>query len=143
MLSSSEYGIMQLKEILIIPRTLMIHHVKYYSNVSLKKRKKLMLDTCVLVNQSFSLEHLGVEGSLYGELIRSRDMMDYMLFPRILGLAERAWHKGAWEDIEDDEKRKEAMNDDWQRFARIVGAKELRRLDDLGVKYRISPAGAK
>lgn len=96
-----------------------------------------------MVNQSFSLEHLGVEGSLYGELIRSRDMMDYMLFPRILGLAERAWHKGAWEDIEDDEKRKEAMNDDWQRFARIVGAKELRRLDDLGVKYRISPAGAK
>lgn len=108
-----------------------------------KKSKKLMSDTCVLVNQSFSLENLGVEGSLYGELIRSRDMMDYMLFPRILGLAERAWHKGAWEDIEDDEKRKEAMNDDWQRFARIVGAKELRRLDDLGVKYRISPAGAK
>lgn len=143
MLSSSEYGIMQLKEILIIPRTLMIHHVKYYSNVSFKKRKKLMSDTCVLVNQSFSLENLGVEGSLYGELIRSRDMMDYMLFPRILGLAERAWHKGAWEDIEDVEKRKEAMNDDWQRFARIVGAKELRRLDDLGVKYRISPAGAK
>lgn len=49
MLSSSEYGIMQLKEIIIIHHTLMIHHVKYYSNVSFKKRKKLMSVTCVLV----------------------------------------------------------------------------------------------
>lgn len=84
-----------------------------------------------------------MEGSIYGELIRSQDMMDYMLFPRLLGLAERAWHKGAWEDMEEDNKRKIAMNDDWQRFARIVGSKELQRLDDLGVMYRISPAGAK
>ena len=84
-----------------------------------------------------------MEGSIYGELIRSQDMMDYMLFPRLLGLAERAWHKGVWEDMEEDNKRKIAMNDDWQRFARIVGSKELKRLDDLGVMYRISPAGAK
>jgi hexosaminidase len=80
---------------------------------------------------------------MYGELIRSRDVLDYMLFPRLLSLAERAWHKGAWEDIEDDDKRKKAIDDDWLRFARIVGSKELRRLDDRGVKYRISPAGAK
>lgn len=84
-----------------------------------------------------------MEGSVYGELISSRDLLDYMLFPRLLGLAERAWHKGVWEDIEDDNKRNKAMNDDWQRFARIVGSQELRRLDDLGVRYRISPAGAK
>lgn len=82
--------------------------------VKKKKSKKLMLDICVLVNQSFLLEYLGVEGSLYGELIRFRDMMDYMLFFRIFGLVERVWYKGVWEDIEDDEKWKEVMNDDWQ-----------------------------
>lgn len=132
------------KDFPIIPRTLMIFHVKYCGKVCKKVSKILcQIQVSCFKIKVFSLEPLGVEGNLYGELIRSRDMMDYMLFPRILGLAERAWHKGAWEDIEDDEKRKEAMNDDWQRFARIVGSKELRRLDDLGVKYRISPAGAK
>src|SRR5688572_22975539 len=39
----------------------------------------------------------GLQGQLWSETVRSDALVDYMLFPRLIPLAERAWHRGAWE----------------------------------------------
>ena len=64
-----------------------------------------------------------------------------MLFPRILSVAERAWHRAYWEDL-DKPERELAMFDDWEEFANTIGYKELDRLEELGIKYRVPLPGA-
>ncbi|XP_055883032.1 beta-hexosaminidase-like isoform X2 [Biomphalaria glabrata] len=84
----------------------------------------------------------GIQGSLFGELLRSQAITDYMLLPKMLALAERAWHEAYWEKETDKVKLQEGMNEDWTKFANTLGHKELARLDRLGYKYRIPPPGA-
>ncbi len=64
-----------------------------------------------------------------------------MLFPRVLALAERAWHKATWEDENIVKKREDAKLADWEKFANTLGHRELKRLDNMGIKYHNRPAG--
>jgi len=82
-------------------------------------------------------------GALWTETVRTADQMDHMVFPRLLALSERAWHKASWEDIEDVTEREQMMLKDWEQFANFLGHKELARLDRLGIKYRVPVPGAK
>lgn len=44
---------------------------------------------------------LGVQGQLFAETIRSFDGVEYLLFPKIMGLAERGWNAyPAWEGLQ-------------------------------------------
>ena len=36
---------------------------------------------------------VGMQGHLWSETVRTKEDMDYMIFPRLLAVAERAWHK--------------------------------------------------
>lgn len=66
---------------------------------------------------------------------------------------KRAWHKAQWENDYQSGREyiggktqyvsQQKLADDWNRFATIVGQKELRRLDRAGVAYRIPVPGAK
>lgn len=69
--------------------------------------------------------------------------MQSMLFPRLLAVAERAWHKAAWEDIAVAENRNPVKNGDWERFANTLGYRELGRLDKIGVAYRVPTPAAR
>ena len=74
--------------------------------------------------------------------MRTSERVEYMLYPRLLAVAERAWHAADWETNAVDEKDlKRRQQDDWRQFASAVGHRELRRLDRLGVRYRLSPPG--
>lgn len=83
-----------------------------------------------------------MQGHLWSETVRTDEQADYMIFPRLLALAERAWHKAAWEDVNDEKRRKTMRNADWEKFANTLGYRELKRLDKLGVKYRVPQPGA-
>jgi hexosaminidase len=88
---------------------------------------------------------LGIQGQLWAENLRSSGMLEYMAFPRLIALAERAWSKSpAWAQIDDAAQRSRQMNDDWNQFANRLGQYELPRLDYLagGVHYRLPPPGA-
>ncbi|XP_025106238.1 uncharacterized protein LOC112571470 [Pomacea canaliculata] len=86
----------------------------------------------------------GMQGHLWSEAIRTRQQADYMLFPRFLALAERAWHEASWERNKSDNlTRIREREKDWTDFANTLGYRELARLDDLGIEYRIPPPGAK
>lgn len=85
--------------------------------------------TCLLVLE-------GIQAFGWTELIRDKDTLEHMLFPRLLALAERAWHRGEWENTTVEPAR------DWERFTNKLGYRELPRLDSQGVNYRVPVPGA-
>lgn len=88
---------------------------------------------------------LGIQGQLFGENIRNTEILEYLLFPKLLALAERAWAEDpSWATEKDQEKMNISYNKDWSIFANVLGKKELPRLDFYsgGFKYRIPPVGA-
>jgi hexosaminidase len=96
----------------------------------------------------------GLQGQLWSETIRSDAQVDYMLYPRLLALAERAWHGASWETPYTPGKTYDAATGaftagmrarraaDWIAFANLLGGRELARLDAAGVTYRIPTVGA-
>ena len=85
----------------------------------------------------------GVEAAIWGETIRTADHMYTMLFPRLLALAERAWHKASWEEVNDEKLRDRERSGDWVRFANTLGYRELGRLDKMDLPYRVPPPAAR
>ncbi|MEM9836582.1 MAG: family 20 glycosylhydrolase [Bacteroidota bacterium] len=90
----------------------------------------------------------GIQGQLWSETVLGPDMLDYYLWPKILGLAERAWSAPAsWEAIADPQERQAALAEDWSNFCNRVGQATLPLLDryqnGVGVQYRLPPPGGK
>lgn len=84
-----------------------------------------------------------MQGHLWTETVRTADQMYGMIFPRMIALAERAWHKASWEDITDEEERDAKKAGDWANFANTLGYRELGRLDKMAVAYRVPPPGVR
>jgi hexosaminidase len=98
------------------------------------------------------VSYKGIQGQLWSETIRSDQHFEYMAFPRLLALAERAWHRADWELDYQPNRTFEgnvtahvdtaALALDWNRFANVLGQKELAKLDAAGVAYRVPVPGA-
>jgi len=87
---------------------------------------------------------LGIQGQLWTENTKSAEMAEYLVFPRLLALAERAWSQDpAWSQVSDATKRNTLLLQAWNEFANRLGQKELPRLDYLsnGIGYRLPPPG--
>lgn len=88
----------------------------------------------------------GLEGTLFTETMRDPERLDYLLMPRMLGLAERAWAPDpAWARETDGAKAASLHAAAWSSFVNQVGKRVLPRLDmeRAGVRYRIPPPGLK
>ena len=86
----------------------------------------------------------GIQGQLWAETVKGEDMLEYYLFPKMLGLVERAWAPAPeWVSIEEEELRFETLEKEWGVFASRVGSFELPRLTYIngGVNYRVAPPG--
>ena len=86
----------------------------------------------------------GLQGQVWSETIHSRAAMDYMIFPKLLGLAERSWApQPDWARSMTENERANAFEQAWCDFANRTGQVELPLLDVLfeGIQYRISPPG--
>jgi len=99
---------------------------------------------------------LGIQGQLWSETVRSEQQAEYMIYPRLLALAERAWHKPTWQvpynyqGAKYDENSgvfnqqlKQQRDKQWQSFSNTVAQKELVKLDKQNVFYRVPTVGAK
>lgn len=97
----------------------------------------------------------GLQGQLWSESVRSDDTAEYMIFPRLLMLAERAWHQAAWEVPYQYQgalynqssgaftlAMRDAQAKDWQQLANTLGHKEFIKLDKAGIDYRVPTVGA-
>lgn len=81
---------------------------------------------------------VGMQAQLWTELIRTKEQFDYMTYPRLQAMAERAWHRAEWETTGD----KTEFERDWIKFANSLSYRELPKLDRMHVKYRLPPPGA-
>ncbi|MDB4925289.1 family 20 glycosylhydrolase [Mucilaginibacter sp.] len=87
---------------------------------------------------------IGLQGALWSENLQSAAKMEYMLLPKLLGLAERAWARDPdWATVADTIKSSVLYDDSWARFVNILGQRELPRLTYYagGFNYRIPSAG--
>ncbi|CAH3123237.1 unnamed protein product [Porites lobata] len=100
--------------------------------------------TCNFSNCSHAQQNVvGIESALWSETVRTAEQMYTMLFPRLLAVAERAWHKASWEEVTDRLARERQRTGDWERFANTITYRELGRLDEMGVPYRVPPPAAR
>ncbi|MDG1750829.1 MAG: family 20 glycosylhydrolase [Thalassotalea sp.] len=99
---------------------------------------------------------LGIQGQLWGENVRTDNVAEYKIFPRVIALAERAWHKASWavpynymgykysQDSQVFNQEMQLQRDhQWRLFANALGQKEFPKLDLADVKYRLPTVGAK
>jgi len=98
----------------------------------------------------------GIQGQLWSETVRSDEQAEYMIYPRLLALAERAWHQASWQ-VPYDAKGKtysqdskvftkqlrQKRDEQWLAFSQVIGGKELAKLELSGVFYRLPTVGAK
>ncbi|WP_213995978.1 family 20 glycosylhydrolase [Arsukibacterium sp.] len=81
---------------------------------------------------------LGIQGQLWSETIRTPAQLEQMLYPRLIALAERAWHKASWEP----DKAASAARDDWRHFSQRLVSYELPRLQQSNSGHYLPPPGA-
>ncbi|MDD1782356.1 carbohydate-binding domain-containing protein [Enterovibrio sp. ZSDZ35] len=93
----------------------------------------------------------GLSAQLWSETVRTDEQYEYMVFPRVIAAAERAWHKADWEldyqagkqfNQQTTHVDKDAQLQDWTRFANVMGQREMAKLDASGINYRIPVPGA-
>ncbi len=98
----------------------------------------------------------GIQGQLWTESTRSESMAEYKIYPRLLALAERAWHQANWAVPYQQQgqtyspnsgyfsvKQRAQQNRQWQQFAKTIALKEMPKLALADVNYRIATIGAK
>lgn len=93
----------------------------------------------------------GAQANLWSETVRRDSLVDYMLFPRLLALAERAWRQAPWEPsyragttyaYGDGKVDLAMLKSDWNSFAAKMPF-HLAELSRAGIMYRIAPPGAR
>ncbi|MDN4502550.1 family 20 glycosylhydrolase [Alteromonadaceae bacterium BrNp21-10] len=96
----------------------------------------------------------GIQAQLWSETVRSDEMATYMLFPRLLALAERAWHKPEWAlpysrgqsysatSAHFTEQLEQQQLADWYSFSQTLVKKWLPQLAQSDVFFRLPTPGA-
>ncbi|QCR36772.1 beta-N-acetylhexosaminidase [Nissabacter sp. SGAir0207] len=95
----------------------------------------------------------GMSGQAWSETIRTDSDLEYRIYPRLMVLAERAWHRADWElpyqpgrEFQGGKTHwvnRDQLAADWQRFANLMGQREIAKLDRQGVAYRLPVPGAR
>jgi hexosaminidase len=90
----------------------------------------------------------GIQATLFTETVRDPALIDYLVMPRLVAVAERAWAADpAWAtgtDAARDGAQNEALyRTAWSGFVNALGQRVLPRLDleGRGIAYRIAPPG--
>ena len=84
---------------------------------------------------------MGVQGQLFAETVRDFGMVQAFIFPKLFGLAERGWNArpewgGRYKDLSPFYAARAQYN-------LKVGIREMPRLFDKGVNFRIGQPGLK
>ena len=84
---------------------------------------------------------LGMQAQLWTEITRDQRSVEYMLFPRLLAFAERAWHQAEWEGKVSQAAFLPALNRDFSEFTQVVAKRHYPRLVKADINVRIPPPG--
>lgn len=89
---------------------------------------------------------VGIQSQIWSEKIRGAEQLEYMLLPKLLGFAERAWAKNpTWATEKDSILASASYLKDWNWFSNLLGKREFTRLNHYagGFNYRIPTVGVK
>lgn len=81
----------------------------------------------------------GIQGQLWSETVRTPEQFEQMIYPRVIALAERAWHKSDWEA---DKPNAQVRLQEWAEFSAALVAKELLKFSATGSAFYLPPPGA-
>lgn len=87
---------------------------------------------------------VGLQAALWTETITNSRRLEYMLLPKLLSLAERAWSKDpSWTGEQDSLSYGSMYRDAWSAYLAVLWERELPRLDHYsgGWAYRIPAPG--
>jgi hexosaminidase len=87
---------------------------------------------------------VGLQSAVWGENIKTAERLEYMLLPRLLGFAERAWAKDpGWATNPDSIQSRLLFDTAWSVFLNVIGKRQLPMLDYYqgGYGYRIPKPG--
>ena len=90
------------------------------------------------------LNIVGLQAPLWSEIITTEGQLEYLMLPKLLGLAERSWAPTPdWANITDAKKAASSYQYAWSEFVNVIAKKELPRLDYYagGFRYRIPTPG--
>lgn len=82
---------------------------------------------------------IGVQGQLWAETIRNFNMIERCLFPKMLGMVDRAWNTEPYWAFTNEDKRDDALRD----FNAQLNRYEYKRLKGFDVNFRVSQPGIK
>ncbi|MGD8110839.1 family 20 glycosylhydrolase [Vibrio sp. TRT 17S01] len=98
---------------------------------------------------------VGLQGQLFAENLKSPEIMEYLTFPKLLGVAERAWVTNMPVEDAPDATGKTSMDRAWDTFTNTLGQYALDKLEYVqpvdiynqipsqhGVNYRVPLPGA-
>lgn len=95
----------------------------------------------VRLNEKGRSNLMGIKGGTWAETIVSEERLDYMVFPRLFSLAERAWSPP--KPYEDENKFDIiTFNKDYSAFLNKVSKEELPKIQSF-VKFRLPAVGVK
>ncbi len=90
------------------------------------------------------LNIVGLQAPLWSEVINTESQLEYLMLPKLFGLAERSWAPNPeWATEKDAKKAISSYNYAWSEFVNVIAKKELPRLDYYGggFSYRIPSPG--
>ncbi len=91
---------------------------------------------------------IGIQGQLWAETVKGHESMEYMAFPKIISLAERAWNaEPKWVSVAKPEDRQKAIDAEYNKFSNTLAKRDLVRLEYISnskkLNYRLPAPGAK
>jgi hexosaminidase len=82
---------------------------------------------------------LGLQGQLWAETVRGFESVGYLIFPKIYGLAERAWNGSPkWSEAANEPA---AFTADYSRFYAVVSEREMPYLKESEINFRVPQPG--
>ena len=115
-----------------------------FQNSTGNKLAEGYFDTKEVLTEKGKRNLIGIKGAVWTEKVPNRERLEYMLMPRLIALAERAWAiKPSWESAEIFNQ--EEFSDGYARFMKKMGTQELQKLNILndGYLYRLPALGIK
>lgn len=86
----------------------------------------------------------GIQAQLWSEIVRLDSSAEYMLYPRLISFAERAWTMPEWESnykILEPSAIELARKKDWNQFSQRMVNQELPHLARHNITFRIASPG--
>ena len=122
----------------LMPEHLQLHSQEWTTRMGQSYESNRKVNTSSVV---------GIQGQLWSEVTVNQDALEYMVFPRLLALAERAWHTAPWQKnaamLAEDGSLRQRREQDYHAFEHALLNQHAPALVHQNVNVRVPMPAAK